>query len=346
MAYTILNTDGTTLLLLSDSGVDQSTTSLSLVGKNVSGYGQYLNNNFISLLENFANSSNNPPRSPLTGQLWYDTTAGKLNVYDGGFKSVSGATVSTLQPNVFSSGDLWWDSTNNQLKISHTNQVYTVGPAFPQSIGATGWTLPDITLVDTTSSTAQDVLLLENYGTMIGALSNQTFDLTRNDLKTYFKTASTTTLVQGLNIFGNIQASGQINNNYLSASADVSKMTSLAGGQLDVSVSSGYDAQNLVITKMLNSIFPVVANTSTNEVGVPLGSCARVVVNFTLPSGRGGIDYMQFRRFTVVNNPVSGITWSPTEIYSNIDSGDTFNSTNHNVLVTGKTLVNIIPKVV
>ena len=118
MAYTILNSDGTTLLLLTDSTVDQSTTSLSLVGKNVANYGQYLNNNFVGLLQNFANTSNNPPRSPTTGQLWYDTTTGKLNVYDGNFKSVSGAIVSSVQPNLLSSGDLWWDTANT---VSYTH---------------------------------------------------------------------------------------------------------------------------------------------------------------------------------------------------------------------------------
>jgi hypothetical protein len=338
MAYTILNSDGTTLLLLTDNDVDQSTTSLSLVGKNVSGYGQYLNNNFISLLENFANSSNNPPRSPVTGQLWYDTTSGKLNIYDGGFKSVSGAIVSSLQPNILSSGDMWWDTTNNQLKISNLDRLYTVGPAFPQGIGSTGWVLPEETLISSTSSVSQDVLFLENYGQLVGALSNDTFDLTVSDSLTYLKSSTTATLVRGLNVFGNIQHSGQINNNYLSASVDLTRLLELSGGeQSGMSDPAAYNKQNISICNLLTTMFPVAASTSTNEVGVPLGSNARVIVNFpdaATPSG-SNTNRMQVRRFTVVNKSGVGVCWQPTEIYVNTSTANT--------VVTGLAKVNIMP---
>ena len=50
MAYSILNSNGTTLTILVDGTVDKSSTSLDLVGKNVAHYGQYLNNNLIKLL--------------------------------------------------------------------------------------------------------------------------------------------------------------------------------------------------------------------------------------------------------------------------------------------------------
>ena len=51
MAYTIKNSDGVTILTLGDTKVDQLTTSLALIGKNVDSYGQYYNNNLIGLLE-------------------------------------------------------------------------------------------------------------------------------------------------------------------------------------------------------------------------------------------------------------------------------------------------------
>lgn len=338
MAYTILNTDGTTLLLLTDNTVDQSTTSLSLVGKNVSGYGQYLNNNLVSLLENFANSANNPPRSPVTGQLWYDTTSGKLNIYDDGFKSVSGATISSIQPNLLSSGDLWWDTTNNQLKISHLDRIYTVGPSYPQGIGTTGWTLPGEDIVNDETSIPSEVLLLENYGQTLGALSNETFNLTLADSKDYFQSDTTTTLVQGLNVFGNIQATGQITNNYLSATVDLTRLLELSGGeQSGMSDPAAYNKQNISISKLLTTMFPVSVNTATNEVGVPLGSNARVIVNFpdaSTPIG-SNTNRMQVRRFTVVNKAGVGVCWQPTEVYANTSTANT--------VVTGLTLVNIMP---
>jgi hypothetical protein len=238
---------------------------------------------------------------------------------------------------VFSSGDLWWDSANNQLKISNTNQIYTIGPAFPQSIGSTGWVLPDIPLVDAASSISQDVLLLENHGSLVGALSNETFDLTHNDFVTYFKTASTATLVQGLNIFGNIHYSGQINHNHLSATVDLTRLDELSGGERTMGDLAAYNKQNLSITKLLTTMFPIIANTLTNEVGLPLGSSARVTVNFpdaATPSGYN-TNHMHVRRFSVVNKTGVGLCWQPTEIYDNTSTANT--------VVPGLTLVNIMP---
>jgi hypothetical protein len=331
MAYTILNSDGTTLLLLTDSTVDQSTTSLSLVGKNVANYGQYLNNNFIGLLQNFANNANNPPRSPVTGQLWYDTTSGKLNVYDGDFKSVSGAVISSVQPNLLSSGDLWWDTANNQLKVFNLQQTYIIGPAFPKEIGSTGWTMPGDTIVSTTSSVAQSVILLENYGETVGALSNNTFEMTLEDSRTYTNSDTTTTLVQGLNIFGNIQATGQITNNYLYMSIN---LTDFPNDKVDITDSIIYNYQNLEITKLLSSAYPVSANTLTNEVAVPLGSDAKVSISGVATSSYSNMR-VQTRRFRVVDQPGIGLSWQPAEIYRNTGTSNTY--------VVGISLVNIVP---
>ena len=56
MAFTINKTDGTVLTTIADGTVD-STTSLSLIGKNYAGYGEILNENQVKLLENFANTT-------------------------------------------------------------------------------------------------------------------------------------------------------------------------------------------------------------------------------------------------------------------------------------------------
>ena len=55
MPYTINKTNGTILTDLLDNSVDNITTDLSLVGKNTANYGELFNENFIKLLENFAN---------------------------------------------------------------------------------------------------------------------------------------------------------------------------------------------------------------------------------------------------------------------------------------------------
>ena len=82
MAYTVSTTSGTSVTV-ADGVVDTTNYSLSLVGKNVSGYGQYFVQNSIRHLENFANSTAPSPTNKLTGQLWYDTSSSQMRVYNG-----------------------------------------------------------------------------------------------------------------------------------------------------------------------------------------------------------------------------------------------------------------------
>jgi hypothetical protein len=118
MAYAINKTDGTVVATVADGTLDTTSSSLSLIGKNYAGYGEVLNENQIKILENFANTQSNAPTSPLEGQVWYNTTANQLQVYNGSsFKSVSGANVSASEPTNTAQGDLWYDSTNGQLYV-------------------------------------------------------------------------------------------------------------------------------------------------------------------------------------------------------------------------------------
>ena len=163
MAYTISNTDGSTLVLVPEKTVDEISTSLTLVGRNVNGFGEYINNNFVKLAANFANDSINPPRSPLKGQLWYDTTVKKLKLYDDGFKVIGGAVVSSTLPASLTTGDLWFDNTTNQLKLINSDGTLIIGPAFPLSVGENGWVLPATSVRDDNLRT-KNVTFLKNYG--------------------------------------------------------------------------------------------------------------------------------------------------------------------------------------
>ena len=91
MPYTIKKTDGTILLTLGDTRVNQVSTSLTLIGKDVEPYGEYFNNDLVGLLENFASTLE--PRAPLVGQLWYNKSVGKIYVYTDNkvFKPVGGS---------------------------------------------------------------------------------------------------------------------------------------------------------------------------------------------------------------------------------------------------------------
>lgn len=136
MAYTINLTNGTVLTTIADGTVNDTSSSLTLIGKNFSGYGTYLNDNLVHMLENNANDT--PPTTPLTGQLWWDS-AGNLNVYTGaGFVNLAAITSSTSQPTGPKTGNQWWDTTNQQFNVYNGSGWTLVGPAFTSNTGQSG----------------------------------------------------------------------------------------------------------------------------------------------------------------------------------------------------------------
>ena len=93
MAYQVDKFNGTILTSVEDGTID-TTTDLRLVGKNYAGYGEVQNENFVHLMENFANTS--APPKVIVGQIWYDSATKKLKFYDGSkFRLAGGAEVST-----------------------------------------------------------------------------------------------------------------------------------------------------------------------------------------------------------------------------------------------------------
>lgn len=131
MAYVINRYNGEELVVLDDGTLDIS-TSIGLLGRNYVGYGEIQNENFVYLLENFAN--NNPPVRPLNGQLWYDTQNSSLNVYDGAEWTVVGTASVGETPPPTSSGALWFKSQTNQLFI-YNQEWQLVGPEALEGFG-------------------------------------------------------------------------------------------------------------------------------------------------------------------------------------------------------------------
>jgi hypothetical protein len=108
-----------------------------LVGKNYAGYGEFLDENFIHLLENGSNTT--APGAPLTGQLWWDSANSLMKVYNGStFKTISSATAQSTAPTNNVIGDLWYDTVNAQLKVWTGAAFLLVGPAFTSGQGTTG----------------------------------------------------------------------------------------------------------------------------------------------------------------------------------------------------------------
>jgi len=106
-------------------------TSLTFPGRNVTGYGQTIGQNFLALLENFAGPSQ--PVNPIEGQLWFDTNTRTLQIYDGiSWKAASDIQKSVVAPSVEQSkvGELWVDTVNQQLYVFSGTDWILVGPNF------------------------------------------------------------------------------------------------------------------------------------------------------------------------------------------------------------------------
>jgi hypothetical protein len=171
MSYTITLTDGAIFAVIAD-GTINTNSSMTLVGKNWAGYGQFLGDNFIRLLENGANTT--APGAPLTGQLWWNSTAGTMQVYNGTtFKTLGGAVAASSAPTSNVSGDLWYDTVNQQLNV-YTGTVWiVVGPAYTPGTGTTGAIVA--TIVDDTA-VAHSVIELYAGNVIVGMISkDQTF---------------------------------------------------------------------------------------------------------------------------------------------------------------------------
>ena len=150
MTYTINTFDGNFLTNVNPGTVDTN-TSLSLLGKNYSGYGQIIASNFVYLLENFAKTS--APASPLKGQLWYDKTENLLKVC-----SITGDTnsferlqvyVGTTAPASARDGDLFYDTDDKQLQIRSSSAW--VNASIP---GANGTEMAFVKVTSTTDLTS------------------------------------------------------------------------------------------------------------------------------------------------------------------------------------------------
>jgi len=171
MAYQINKTDGTIVATVADGQIDNISTDITLIGKNYSGFGEALNENFIKLLENF--SSTTQPVNPIKGQIWFDGTENKLKVYSGtAFVPVSSATISNTQPTTLGVGDLWFNDTQKQLYFFDGTSTILLGPDYSQTQGLSGFRVTSI--LDSLNQT-RVITILYNNGILLGIFSKDSF---------------------------------------------------------------------------------------------------------------------------------------------------------------------------
>lgn len=128
MSYVLKKTNGAILVTIQDGSIDSS-TDLVFVGKNYAGYGQTVNENFLKLLENFANTKQ--PPAPLNGQIWYDSANLKLKFYDSvnvRFKNLTVTDVTSSKPSDLKAGDQWFDTVDQKLYVFNGSDYVLIGP--------------------------------------------------------------------------------------------------------------------------------------------------------------------------------------------------------------------------
>ena len=280
MAYTINLTNGTSLVPggLTDGTIDTTHSSLTLIGRDYAGYGQFLNENFVYLLENFANSTG--PATPLKGQLWWDTTNNVLRVWSGtSWKISTGSTASPASnpPGDLSAlgGDLWFDTTNQQLKVYSGTAWIVVGPTSTPATGITG--AQAVLMTDTSSGTHVVIQFVIN-GTVYAIFSKDTFASTLTGftsvvaglnfsttaspswaLSTQSTAATASTIVQrdgagSINVNG-ITASGTVSAGAVSASSYTAPVgVATFTGNLSGNVTATYVTAQTITTQGINSV--------------------------------------------------------------------------------------------
>jgi len=298
MAYTVNKTNSSSSpnQYTVQDGVVNTQTDLSLIGKGYAGYGELIAENFLHLLENFANTT--APTKPITGQLWYDSSDNRLKVYTGSTFTPSGGNVpyQSTAPVSLTQGDLWIDSDTGQLYYYNGTASVLVGP--PSSTGTTNGFTYD-TILDSTD-TNQNITKWFNDGNLIAIISEDTFTpkSSISGFATIKKGITLTTAIadtkfQGTasdsDALGGVAASGYLRSN---ASDTTSGTISVANdGGLIVGVDSDLtitvDATGAIISNTVTNTditFKVNDGGTTTTVMTIDGSESRVGIGTTTPS--------------------------------------------------------------
>jgi|LakMenEpi03Aug12_release.lakeMendotaPanAssembly.Ray.scaffolds.fasta_scaffold04757_5 hypothetical protein len=342
MAYIVNKFSGAQLIVLEDGTIDTS-TSLGLVGRNYVGYGETQNENFVFLLENFANES--PPSRPLQGQIWFNTTTNLTYAYDGATWSPIGAAVlSATAPADSNAGALWLDITANQLKI-YTGSTWTL--IGPEVVAGFGSTRARATSLDDSVGNPRPVVILETDGVAFAICTAQAFTINSSNSVVGFEN----NLIAGINLSATAKVKGDLIGN--AGSADrLSTARTINGvpfdGQQNVTIQSSTTSKLVKGTYIQGSDFDgsteitwSVDATSSNTIGkivarnseggfsagtISANLIGNVIGNVTAESGTSTFNVIQANTF--IGATLTGNANSATQLATSRQiNGINFNGT-------------------
>jgi len=190
------------------------------VGRNYVGYGETQNENFVFLLENFANTA--PPSRPLVGQIWFNTTDDTAYAYDGSnWNPIGSATLSSSAPPNTNSGALWLKTPINQLYVYTGTEWRFIGPEAVEGFGSTRARAGSL---DDTLGDPQPVIFLETNGSVFAICTAAAFVINPSNSVTGFSNA----LQAGINLSATAKINGSITGN--AATADQLSTARLING--------------------------------------------------------------------------------------------------------------------
>jgi hypothetical protein len=277
-------------------GVNTIDTSLTLIGKGYPNYGEKISENFLKLLENFASAL--PPENPIEGQLWYDTSDPDnkvLRIMDGSvnetrWPSANGIYQQGVDPkstpnSSLKNGDIWVDTSSNQLKIYNSNNWTLVGPFTTSGVLKTG---SEPAIIQDTSDVNRSIIINYIDGEVISIISKDTF-VPKVVIDGF------TTLRPGINL--SIKHSETVNGNSLSASSLKIDNLNYSASKFLLKDDNSFSGQTIT--------GKVLFNTPTNQ----LGAQGRdgLLINI---SGYNSNEYIQLYKFNndavLLNNKENG----------------------------------------
>jgi hypothetical protein len=288
MPYQVDKFNGTFLTNVPDGTID-NTTDLRFVGKNYAGYGEVQNENFLHLLENFANTT--PPPKRITGQIWYDSGKKRLRYFDGtNFKAAGGAEISDTPPPGLQTGELWFNTSTNQLNCWTGSAFVLVGPQTAPGFGTSTFTA---SIVKAVGGTNYAIVKLSVADEVIAILSKEAFtiDSTINPIPGFSVVKKGFTLPEANSTTG-VTA---LNWKFWGTAADADRL-------------GGFPAADYIKSSQASFTNPVTFTNDGYEVGFPGGKPLRV--------------YIEGGEFPIIQNQ-KGLTQDPGTLTLRIKTNTT-----------------------